>query len=550
MKLKKLLLTTLVSASMFSVGCTVNGNVGTSSEISEHTIYGANDQTDQLNNSLFTVEGCKRLDAEPSDQSTVDSFIDMIISKGTEAITGGLQVYGKYIVLNLLKECGIDLRDATTKTLEKVQQQLNVIENKIDAIAAKQEKYQSELILNPVLQMFVSARSKYSTYVAGTLGYLAGLENDGTMSEEDIEKERQAAYDNGISALIVDGAPFATYVTDLANKILVPNTAAQGKDIFYYYDRTNGSCDKWTIQYYKNIKNFIAYIDSTLVTFANLAKYQLYYKSLNVDEGTRRAYSMMIDTMAEAVNAVNNKFAVKLEELSYIKIEWENYGINKYVPTNKYYSTRMATLTYSLDDYVYADSRQGLLVGYKNKNTGTHGMLQVAFSYQPNQDIIQAVTNDYKEFAGDYCTSSYTIQDYLESAGFYANNMDLYKKSLGLYNGDLYVDCHGFYHNDVDYSLSYYDSYGNYQRRNAFEIVSYHTWYGGVDRTELRANDKNYYLCFGTTNLSTRYTTLDGRYQQTYMHDCMFTVAEKVYFQYPYTDLYQKVGPIGYHECW
>lgn len=543
---KKLLLAALVpTAVLGSVSCSANDTNSNSSAF-EPAI------AQRYTGNLLTDEGLTRLKSETTDQSSVDSFIDMIISKGGEAITGGIQVYAKYIVLNLLKECGIDLRDATTKTLEKIQQQLGIIETKIDAIAAKQEKYAAESILNPILQTFTTAHTKYMNYAVGSLGYLAELENNPDLTEPEIEKARQSTYDDGINALLVDGAPLATYVTNLAKIILTPNTTALNTNIFTYFDRTIGSYDKWTIQYYKDIKNFIAYIDSTLIMLSNLAKFQIYYKAKNVDEGIRIAYSGMIDDMAIAVNQVNKLFADKLSELNYIKYDWERFGINTYIATNEPYSIKMATLTYDLDDVSSprdGDSRQGLLVGYTN-SSGTHGCLQVAYAYQPNQDIVKAVANDFQDYAGSYCGSSYTIQDYLEYAGFWATNMDLFRNAAGLFNGDLYVDCHGFLHDDIDYSLSYYDTHGNYQRKNAFEVVSYHTWCSAVDHTELRANDKNYYLCFGRKNTGNYSISLDGKYQRTYMHDCMFTVEEKVYYKYPYMDLYEKTGPIGYRNTW
>ena len=540
MKLKKPLLSMLLSACAVGVvGC---GNTDTSSSSDTRFIYG-----ETLHAARFTDEGKTRLSGEPTDQSLVDQFISLIISKGGEAITGGISVYAKTIALNLLKECGLDLRDATTKTLERMQTQLNIIEQKVDAIAAKQEQYHSEDILTKVLDLFQDANWKYVNYVTGSLSYLADVECDETISEEDAEKERRRVYNDGVKDLIIDASPFATYVTTLARRALEPNSADKMKDIFYYYDHTIGLCDKWTIQYYKNVKNFIAYLDSALILLSDLAKFQIYYKAQEVGEGMRRTYELMMNDMAAAVNQVNALFAAKLKEIDYIRYDWERTGMNKYIATNKYYSTRVATLTYDLDDKGYGDSRQGLVLAYKN-DAGKQGNLQVTYTYQPNLDIVQAVANDFRSFSGDYCTSSYTIKDYLASAGFWCKNQDIYDKAAGLFAGNMYVDKYGFMHDDKDYSIAYYDNYGNFKRTNAFSVATYHTWYGGVSRTELRSNDKNYYICFGVKNGYD--VQLDGSYQSTYMYDCMHTVANAVYFHYPYMDLYQKTGPITFHDRW
>ncbi len=473
----------------------------------------------------------------------------MIISKGSEAITGGISVYAKTIVLNILKDCGLDLRDVTTKSLEAIREQMDIVQTKINAIAAKQELYHDQQILNNVLNEFNSSKNKYYRFFTNGMGYLGELEADESVSEEEAEYARHKFYVDNIEALTFDGSPFATYVQELASKVLQPNAADPNKDIFYYYDNTIASTDKWDIQYYKNIRNFMSFIDSSLVIYSDIAKFQIYYKALNAGEAARRSYAGQIDDMAAAVNAVNVQFQNKLKSLEYIKLAWENRGVQRYIPTGKYYSTRMATLTYNPEDYVYADSRQALILGYKN-DKGTHGLLQECYTYHPNQDIIRAVANDFKEYAGDYYTSGYTINDYLKYAGFWAVNDDLFNKAVGLFNGDFYVDQHGFMNHDIDYSTSWYDQHGNYVRKNVYEVDSYYTWYGALKRTVLRRPEAEYYyfLCFGV--LDGNWLHLDGQYSKTYMCDANFTVFEQLYFHPKYMDLYQKVGPITYHNCW
>ncbi len=543
MKLRnKLLLSLLVTTGM-------TGNIAMSMKKSNSAISIAQpavmmrNSTDEL-----TTEGKQRLSAEPTDQSLVDNFINMIISKGGEAITSGLSVYGKCVVLNLLKECGLDFRDATTKTLEKIQGQLNIIEQKVDAIVSKQEQYHSEDILNNVLSSFITMNIRYMDYISGNMAYLARLENEGELTEEEIEAERIASYHDGIDKLLFDGSPFASEVALLASRVLEPNPSDNRKDIFYYYDHTMGLYDKWDIQRYKNIKNFIAYLDGTLILMSDLAKFQMYYLAKNATEGMKITYANKIKTMADNVNAVNRFFAEKLESMREIQYNW-NDGKNRYIPTGHFYATRMCTLTYNLNDRGWGDSRQALVLDYYN-DYGKRGLHQVAYCYQPDQDIVEAVANDFREFAGDYCTPAYTIQDYLSNAGFWAKNSDLFDKADGLFMGDMYVDKHGFMHDDYDYSFRYYDRWGVHRRRNAYEVASYHTWYGGIDHTEFRGTDDNYYLCFTQTYYG-NYWTLNGQYKQVYMDDRKFTVNDAVYYRVSYKDfLSGKPGPVGVHEWW
>lgn len=495
----------------------------------------------------LTDEGKRRISVEP-EQGIIWSFIDSIISKGGEAIMGGVTVYAKAVVLNLLKECGLDLRDATTKTLEKMQQQLGIIEDKIDAIAAKQERYYDENVLNKLLDQYDTVHSKYIDFVCGGLAWIAEQENDEAQTEEEVEEKRIAFYNKSIASLTFDGAPFATFVTDLAKKTITPNQVDQSKGIFYYYDHTIGAIDTWTIQYYNNIKNFITYIDGTLIMLSNLAKFQIQYMAKDADEATLQSYKLIMNKMADAVNAVNLLCAEKLKELDYIRYEWR-IGINKYISTGTYYSCRMATLTYNLDDRG-STSRQGLWLAYCN-DTGKHGNLQVAYLYQPNTDIVTAVANDFREYSGSYCSYSYTIQDYLQYVGFWSKNMTLFNESAGLFCGNMYVDKYGFMHDDKSYSVAYFDVHGNYTRRDAYRVASYHTWYGGLDHTELRYYDTSYFLCFGKySGVSSGTLQLDGMYKETYMSDVNFTVSDAVYYTYHYKEMYQKVGPIAFHDAW
>lgn len=498
--------------------------------------------------SLYTAEGKLRVSAEPTDQSLVDSILNTLISKGGEAVMGGIQVYAKCVVLNLLKDCGLDLRDATTKSLEGIKKQLGIIETKIDAIAAKQAQYHAEDILNPILELFATANIRYMSYVSGTLAHLAALENDESLSEDDVEAERLAAYNDGIDKLMFDGAPFATYVTTLADRVMTPNKTDTRLDIFYYYDQTMGQYDKWDIQRYKNVRNFSAYLDSTLVLLANLAKFQLYYLAKGASDALVTAYKQMADDMASAVNRANAYFAAKIQSMKSIQDNWDR-GLNRYVPTDRYYGTRMCTLTYSLDDKGWGDSRQALWLNYYN-DYGKHGLHQVAYCYEPNTDIVKAVASDFKSFAGDYCTSAYTIQDYLANAGFWAKNSDKFDASSGLFAGSMYVDKHGFMNDDFDYSFAYYDNWGDFRRKNAYEVASYHTWYGVVDYTRLQNYDRGYYLCFITANPNRTVWSLDGTYKQTYMYDIKFTVNEAVYYSVYYMDFVNKPGPITVHEWW
>lgn len=544
MKKKKLLLTALVPATLFGVASCNSNNAGSSTD------ENSTSEVSSFDDSTFTLtsEGYTRLAAEPGDE-IVNSIIDSLISKGGELITGGIQTYAKSIVLNLLKECGFDFRDATTKTLEKIQEQLTVIEKKVDAMAAKQEQYQAEKILGDLLKVVGVANNNYVGYVVDGLGDIANYENS-DMSEDEIEAKRKIYYDNTVSNLIINGNPFVTYVSDLADYILLPNPADRSKTVFDYYTSTIGVYDTWSTLYLKNVKNFMAYLDSTLVTCANLAKFQMYYKALGMDSTTIKVYSGMMDTMAAKVNSVNALFKAKLDSLKELE-DKKDAGINIYMATGKEYSTRMATLTYNVNDNDgNGDSRQGLLMDYYYNSDGTRGdAYKFAMEYVPDQDFVAKVASDFKTYAGAFCVSTYTIKDYLKYAGFYSANSDLFDKAIGLYNANMYADGAGFLNQDYTYSATYYNDAGEYTRKPIYQVDSYHNWNFDVTRTVFTQLDDSYYLCFATPDGDKQ--KLDGQYKDVYMKDVMSTVVDKVFYKKYFYDI-SDTNKTGWylHDCW
>lgn len=547
MKLKKLLLTTLISSSMFAVGCTgitfgVSGNAG-------ENVCENNDNIINLDQSRYAAKTSAGLGTEPGDE-IVNQIIDSLISKGSDLIVDGLQTYGKTVVLNLLKECGFDFRDATTKTLEKIQEQLNVIEYKINAMTKRQEQIHSEDVFGKLLKQINDTQNDYLTYVVDGLGYLAGLENDPTKDEKELEAARKDYYNNTIADLTIDGKPIATFVSNLADYIMLPNAADQAKTIFDYYDDTIGVYDVWSTLKVKNLKSFMAYVESTLVACANLAKFQIYYKALGMDEATINTYKGMMSKMVNKVNSVNALMKAKLDSLKQLE-DMRDDGIVIYLPTGKQYSRRMATLTFDVNDYdEYGDSRQGLLMDYYFNSDGTRGeAYKFAMELVPDQDFLGKVANDFKTYANAFCPSTYTIKDYLKYIGFYSNNEELFNKSIGLYNANIYADGAGFLNEDYTYTTTYFNERGEYTRRNIYKVDSYHNWNWNVTRTTFAQLDDNYYLCFATPDGDRQ--KLDGKYERVYMKDCMSTVVNKVFYKKCVYDILRTNKTGWYlHDSW
>lgn len=534
MKLKKLPLMGILLTSIVSM---------TSCNTTNSSSLPNSDSNVVDNDFIFNNDGVRRLNTEPEEEM-VNLIIDTLISKGGSLITGGIQTYAKAVVLNLLKECGFDFRDATTKTLEKIQQQLTAIDEKVTALSKKTDQYHSQDILNKVLGFMVEAQNKYLSFAITGMGDLADTENDETLTEEEKEAARQVFFDNSVSKFIIDGSPLCSFVSSFCDAILTPNLSDPGKDIFYYYSQTIGYYDTWSTLRIKNVKNFMAYLDSAIVALVNLSKFQIYYMTKGKDSATIHSYEDIINKSIAKANLVNEKFKVMLDSLK----EYEDKqaaGVNVYLSTGKEYSLRMATLTYSYDGDVDNDSRRALLLD----NPTTRNTNRIYY-YQPNQDIISSVVSDFKEYVGAYFAKTYTLQDYLTYAGFYAKDEELYAKAAGLYNGNFNVDSHGLYYDDHDYSISYYDNRCEYVRKTVYSVDSYHNPLGGIDHTTIKLYDNNYYLCFATPDGNKQ--KLDGKYSYTSNKEDLHTINKDQYYHFDsWEDIYKgDVNGWYLHDCW
>ncbi len=531
MKLKKLTLSALLFASLVSVTTSCakyNGN----DESQDNTQKKDDDNNLTLDASLYTSTGHRRL-SEETEVEIAKWVADIIMDKGAELITGGLSTYGKTLVLNLLKECGLDLRDANTKSLERIEKQLEVLDNKLNAIAQQIEKDHSESVLSNVLERVSNTLENYSSYTVTGMQLLINLEQDESISEAELEAKREEYYHDAIENLLINGLPIANEVINLAESILQPNKAS-GNSIFYYYFNTIASTDVWSIQRMKNIKSFMAYIDSVLILTSNIAKFQMYYLAKDKGEIARGVYKDLMDRMAEKVNAVNLLFKNQLIAMQ----EYEDKaseGINIYLPTNKEYSTRVATLTYNPyeEDVSATDSRAALLLGYNNWNKDDLG--RYCFKYNPDQTTVNGVAESFREYATSYCTKDYTIQDYLTYCGFSANNEELYKNAAGLYKGDFNYTDYGYLNDDHDYNIGYYNQRCEYATKKVYEVATYHKNLFEIDYADLRITDQSYYICFTTKLYDSDY--LDGSYSTQFMNDWCWKVFNACPYKYNYYNI-------------
>ncbi len=542
---KTKILTTGLLAILATVGVSMNANkmnnVATQVKAEEVTLKETN-EVSLLNNTNKVNDG--------EIEDATKYIINKLVTDGSKLVDGIVTGYEKTLVINLLKSFGIDIRDASIKYLERIENALSEIKEKLSIIEKKQDIYHAEEVLNENLyKMFSNVQFNIKDKVNGSLWDLAMLELDETIPEEEVEARRYAVYEaickdytlaNNANGLGIE-TTLVTYATQLADTILHPNQADKSKDIFYYYDYTIGLNDKWTGQKIKNRRDYIAYCTNMLLATVNLAQFDMHYRYIE-KPAARGTYDQQLKTMAEYVNAVGKKFQEELIVLDEQEKLMQEDHITTYLPTNTQYSTRMATLTYNPNDRVGDDSRQGLLRAALKYNGDykDYGM-----AYHPEQNILKYVANDYKDYITTYGDEDYTINKYLKEAGFYAVDQELFDNAAGLFNGNLYADGMGYLNHDTEVTATYYNQNGDYTRTPIYKVDCYHTWYGGVDHYDLQYKNFDYYLCF----LKADQIHLNGDYEWE-CYDRLTNIISRNLFYKDYGNPLVVDNSYVVHDCW
>ncbi len=518
----------------------LTGVVGTSIGMSSCQSNKKDDNTTTDTSTKMEYNSARDNIQESNDIEIIDAakyVLDNVTSAGVDMITGGITAYAKTFTLNILKDFGFDLRDTNIKYLERITEELKEIKYKLDNLDKKMDEYNAQAIINALSTKLKKTEIEYMGFVKDGFWTIAQHEQSGKYTESELEAERLRYYKENLENMNVQGFDiFANYVTDLAQSILIPNQGDSSKDIFYYYSYTLGKYDKWTTQEYKNKRAYIAYLSTMLLSAVNVAKFDIYYRSLDKSEATRNTYKGYMDEMAKNVNKVFEKFQTELKRLDAINKVKEEKNTITYLPTNKQYSTRMATLTYNPSDREGNESRQGLLIA----NRTDYGYRDYGYAYEPDKNLINNVTSDYKTYKNSYGGSNYTIVNYLKDAGFYANNKNLFDASSGLFYGDTSRNTCGTFDHDSEIYFNFINLNGDKIRKQCYGVACYHNWIGSIVRSEMRYNDTAYYLCF----MNPEQTKLDGKYHDNYFDWVNSTLSKNMFYSVYYQSSTEIDAPV------
>lgn len=474
---------------------TLNNN--TNNTVNNNTTIAINNRNELKMGNKVTLD---------EDDKFINGVLDSASSFGCQILCAATYVGAKYVVTSILKNYGVDIGEVSLQYLERIEGEIKEIKEQLSVINSNMEKYNAEDSLKDLYTYVNFASVDIMNEVKGGLFKLAALENDKNYSDDYVEQQRKSYYNNSLKDLKIEGTNIANFTTRFANTILTPVKSCPTNDIFHYYQLTNGKFDRWSTQSYLNRRNFIAYLDTLLLSCANLAIFDYNYRSQGLDVASTASNDERYKSMINAVNEVNGMFQKELKRLDEYE-ELRKKGEIIYLSTNTHYSTKMATLTFNHED----KDRQLLLKGVEatsnNLFTGKkNNLLHYMLTYQTNHNMVNSVVKDYQNYIEAYGLKDFTINQYLKNIGFYGERQDLFNKANGLYYGEVNIGNSGCLSDDLSVNAKIYDKYGKFQNKTQFFVECRHKFMI-ADEYVVRYSDNDYYLCFQKPDFS-----LDGEY--------------------------------------
>lgn len=514
MKHGKALITGLLAvATMATVGCNAKSkNVASNKE--ERIAYVANIKRSFAN----PIDGV--------DKAIFPTILGNIATSGPNILSSAIGVGVKYIATNILLDYGFDMRDPSIQYLEKVLDEIKEVKTKLDTINEKLDVYHAEDSLKTLYQYVLDAQIDVFPLVNRGLWKLAQAEADTALTEEEKEARRVDFYNTSLKDFKIDGRDITKFVTHFATAINQPN-ASSNKDIFYYYQLTSGQYDKWSTQSYVNRRNYIAYLDTLLLSSANIAIFDYQYRYANVGEASKGVAEQNFNDMIKAVSDVNGRFQKELNRLEEYETLKKEKGEIIYLPTGVHYSTRLATLTFNNKD----KDRQGLIKGITNKGVAQDFVL----AYEPNQEMLSNIIKDYKDCAAAIGDNTYTLKNYLKGIGFYAKDNNLFESAKGLYQGNFENKCSGYLNDDANLRSSYYDDQGNIKTTTQFFCEAHHGIIAKYADYVIKCYASEYYLCLVRADQQ-----LDGGYELKHLIAGRENMPKQLYKEISLKEDYEK----------
>ncbi len=457
MKMKKLLVG--LSAFTMLAGCSskTTSNNSSSTNLVKVDMSVNNPPTKLLGASTTTEE--------------LDWLSKAILEKGMDFMKSGISSLATYAFKTACMEMGIDVRDATTKKIDQIIQQLNEmaaqIQKGFEDITKKAQQIQDNDCMKGVLAKLNDVRSPI-------VGEMKTLEDIAIKEENpDYDKDFLAGEKERFILGFKEKLNFYTLSNQLwhtaellAENLVRPNATKPSQTLMDLYDNTLGVNEVWDYQGYAPRMRFVQECTFLVNSLALLAKIDIAYKISLLPEGDSNieGYKQNIKDMCAAVNEFNGMFQKELEKLeaikerhddnekptmSHLKRSFDSEGF-VHITTDFTVSAYLATIT--LDDVVWTNTVDDFY-----NDSYSHCFK----SFSSNETFYQMIYSDYDFYVNNYqVEDGYNFKYYLRDLGFRVpesrqNDFDeaigIYKdiecrtKDRGIFRGNDYYEAYRYY---------------------------------------------------------------------------------------------------------
>ncbi len=430
-----------------------------------------------------------------------------------------------------LTSLGFDMRSDEEQKFDHISEQLKIMQNSLTQGFSDVKRKIVELHNKDIMNGLLGQLDQIQTPVAAKFAILADLakkETNNTDAKE-LEKEKQA-FLAGLSELKFEKLSennLWNAAETLAKNFTVPYSVDRSLKLFDLYEESYGVAEKWDYMTIQPRKNFIAYVGFLVNGLCQLAQLSANYKmsQLNAGDSNLKGYELGVQNMIKAVNELNAQFKDELVKLDEIQKKHDQDHLITYrdrvvdkdgnitVKDGVTLSTSLLPVTPADNDYNYVsferdgDNPTNIIRTFNAPDVVLYENVIYTLDCTEQEKIYKQVFEDYATYikAVGKDSKTFTMKDYLISAGFTCKNQDLYNKAKGFYRSiqDKVFDQSNIWKTDKNDELRvyYYGFNETNPNGNAYDVYSAVHGYAGNPFASVKYSKQNrdantYYLCF------------------------------------------------------
>lgn len=494
--------------------------------------------SDLNQNQFAPIKLCanQNMDAAPSlnvkleNNEELDWLSKAILDGGCDFMKSGISNLAAYAFKAACAEMGIDIRDAQTKKLDQIIEQLDKISTQIeqgfDNLTKKAQQVQDTDTMNDVIRLINDVKSPVIAELI-TLEDIARKENIPDYDKDFLNQQKETFIDGFEKKLNFYSLSNQVWHTTelLAIKLANPNQVKTSQTLMDLYDNTLGANDTWDYQsYFPRIK-FIQECSFLINSLAILAKLDASKEISKYQPGDSNIEGVKagINAMCKAVNNVNGIFQKELKKLgeikarhddevsptiSHLKRDFDKEGF-VHISTDFTVSAYLATV--SVDDLVWKNT-----VSDFYNDSYSHCFK----TFKADDDFYQTVYNDYSFYQANYqVDEGYNMKQYLKDLGFKvpSSRQKDFDDAIGIYkNIDVRVEKRGFLRGRDYYAYyNYYDWDGKLTSKDYCRVGE--TFWNNYDDEEVYKD-----------NISKKMITFVNQDNKHLLGTTYYTIAQRV----------------------